>query len=119
MGVIWENSFGVFLLMVIALGGGAAWMSGRAVAITWRPTWQIVVYMLLLTFAVRFLCYGLFDETLLSLHYYLVDLVILLVIAGFGYRVTRVRQMVTQYGWLYERAGPLSWKERQEAAETN
>ena len=31
-----EDSFGVFLLVTILLGGGAAWLSGRAIAQTWR-----------------------------------------------------------------------------------
>ncbi len=112
MGLLWENSFGVFLLLTVFLGGGAGWLSGRAIALTWRPVWQIVIYMVLLSGAVRFLAYGLFDETLVSLHYYVVTLIILLVISGLGYRVTRVGQMVTQYRWLYERAGPFAWRER-------
>lgn len=112
MGLLWENSFGVFLLLTVFLGGGAGWLSGRAIALTWRPVWQILVYMVLLSGAVRFLAYGLFDETLVSLHYYVVTLVILLAISGLGYRVTRVGQMVTQYRWLYERAGPFAWRER-------
>ena len=40
-----ENSFGVFLMVTVVLGGGAAWLAGRAVAIAWtlrtcssRPT---------------------------------------------------------------------------------
>jgi hypothetical protein len=118
MGVLWENSFGVFLFMTIFLGGGAAWLSGRAIALTWRPVWQVVVYMFLVAAAVRFLYYGLFEGSLLSLHYYVVNLVILLIIAGLGFRITRVRQMVSQYPWLYERAGPFGWKKRAGAPET-
>jgi len=33
-------------------------------------------------------------------------------IAAFAYRLTRVRQMVQQYPWLYERKGLLGWEER-------
>jgi Domain of unknown function (DUF6867) len=112
MNILWENSFGVFLLLVLILGGGAAWLSGRAIALTWRPRWQIVFYTILLTAAVRFLDYGLFEGPFLSLHYYVVDFVILLAINALGYRVTRVNQMVTQYRWLYERNGPFAWKSR-------
>jgi hypothetical protein len=32
-----------------------------------------------------------------------------------GYRHTRTTQMTTQYRWLYERAGPLSWRARPES----
>lgn len=118
MSVLWENAIGVFLLMTIFLGGGAAWLSGRAIAITWRPVWQVGAYMVLLAAVVRFLNYGLFEGTLLSLHYYVVDLVILLIIGGLGFRITRVGQMVTQYPWLYERSGPFAWKRRDGAPET-
>jgi len=118
MGVLWENSFGVFLLMTVFLGGAAAWLSGRAIAITWRPVWQVVGYMVLLAGVVRFLNYGLFEGTLLSLHYYLVELVILLAIGGPGFRITRVGQMVSQYPWLYERNGPFAWRKRPGSPET-
>ena len=43
-----EGSIGVFLLVTIVLGGGGAALAGRAIALTWRPWWQIVAYMLLL-----------------------------------------------------------------------
>jgi len=112
MGILWENSFGVFLLLTIFLGGGAAWLSGRAIAMTWRPVWQVVLYMVLLAAVVRFFSYALFEGTLLTLQYYVVDLAFLLVFAGLGYRVTRAGQMTTQYSWLYERAGPLSWRKK-------
>jgi len=68
-----EGSFGVFILVTVILGGGAAWLAGRAVAATWRPWWQVVAYALILGLAVRFIHFSLFNGTLLSLHYYLVD----------------------------------------------
>ena len=68
-----EDSLGVFLLVTVAMGGGAAWLAGRAIAATWRPWWQVALYMLILGAAVRFIHFALFDGTLLSLHYYLVD----------------------------------------------
>jgi hypothetical protein len=107
-----EGSFGVFLLITIALGGGAAYMSGRAIAGTWRPGWHVPLYMLILAFAVRFLHYALFGGTLLSAHYYAVDLIFCLLFGAFGFRITRAGQMSTQYGWLYRRTGPLKWAPR-------
>ena len=68
-----EHSLGVFLLVSVAMGGGAAWLAGRAIAATWRPWWHVVLYMLILSLAVRFIHFALFDSILLSLHYYLVD----------------------------------------------
>ena len=35
-----------------------------------------------------------------------------LAIAAFAYRLTRARQMVRQYPWLYRRKGLLGWEER-------
>ena len=67
-----EDSFGVFLLVTLVLGGGAATLAGRAIAATWRPWWQVVVYALILGGAVRFIHFALFDGTLLSAYYYAV-----------------------------------------------
>jgi hypothetical protein len=112
MGIIYEISLGVFLLVTVFLGGGAAYMAGRAVALTWGQLIHLVAYSLLLAAAARFIHYSLFGGTLLSLHYFAVDLAVLLILAGLGFRLTRAGQMAGQYTWLYERTGPLSWRER-------
>jgi len=117
MGILWEVSLGDFLLVTVFLGGGAAYLTGRAVAITWRPLFKLVVYILLLAAAVRFIHYALFGGTLLSLQYYLFDLAVLLCFAGLGFQVTRAGQMSGQYSWLYRRAAGLSWRNRADAAE--
>ena len=112
-GVIYEEqSFATFLLVTVFLGGGAAWLAGRALAMTWRPYLQLVAYLFVLALFVRFLHFALFEGTLLSLHYYLVDLVVLQIAGALGYRLKRVKQMVTQYRWMYERAGPFNWRAR-------
>ena len=107
-----ENSLAVFLLVSVVLGGGAAWLAGRAIAATWRPWWHIALYMLVLSLAVRFLHFALFDAKFLSLHYYLVDFAVCLGFGYFGFRLMRVSQMVTRYGWINERAGLLRWRRR-------
>ena len=107
-----EGSFGVFVLVTIVLGGGAAWLTGHAIAGTWRPAWQVGVYMLILGAVVRFLHFSLFEGTLLSLHYYLVDTVVCLLFGYAGFRAARVGQMVDQYQWLNERAGPMRWRRK-------
>lgn len=94
------DSAGPFLLVTVVLGGGAAWLSGRAVAQTWRPWWQAVLYMLMLGAAERFIHYALFDGTLLSLSAYGLDTAVAIGFAGAGYRITRARQMARQYGFL-------------------
>jgi hypothetical protein len=111
-----EDSLGVFLLVSVVLGGGAAWLAGRAIAATWRPWWHVAFYMLILTLAVRFLHFALFEATLLSAHYYLVDLAVCLAFGFLGFRTTRAAQMVTQYRWINVRAGVLSWCRREAKA---
>ncbi len=109
-GFIFERGIIDFGLITCFLGGGAAYLTGRAVAITWRPIIYLLLYLLLLNCAVRFIHYALFEGTLLSLHHFLVDAVVLLALGGLGYRITRARQMAGQYSWLYQRSGPLSWR---------
>ena len=108
-----EGSFGVFLLVTVILGGGAATLAGRAIALTWRPWWQIVAYMLILGAAVRFIHFALFDGTLISLHYYLVDTAICLVFGLVGFQAARAAQMVSQYRWLNARNGWLRWRRKE------
>ncbi len=107
-----DSSIGVFVLVTIILGGGAAWLAGRAVAATWRPWWQVVTYALILGLAVRFIHFSLFNGTLLSLHYYLVDTAFCMVFGTLGFRIARAGQMVAQYHWLNAPAGPLRWRRK-------
>ncbi len=115
MDIFWEGNFLVFLFVTGVLGGGAAWMSGRAVALTWKPFWHVFIYVTLLCAAVRFFHFSLFGGTLLSVHYYAADYLVLLVAASLGFRIMRTTQMVTQYRWLYRRTSPFSWTERPES----
>ncbi len=110
--LVTDSSPSVFIGLTVIIGGGAAWLAGRALALKWRPLWQLFVYMLLLAAAVRFLHYALFEEPLLSLKSYIADAAVLIAVALLGFRLTRVRQMTTQYYWLYERAGLFFWKAR-------
>ena len=107
-----DDSPHVFLLLTVSLGGGAAFLAGRGLARSWKPFWRIFFYMALLAAAVRFFHYALFDGKLLSLYYYLVAYAVLLVAASLGFRSMRATQMVSQYGWLYERTSPLTWRDR-------
>jgi hypothetical protein len=112
MGVIWEVSLSEFIFVTLVLGGAAAWMTGRAVAYQWHGLLRALAWMVFLSAAVRFIHYALFSGTLLSLHYYLVDLVILCAFAALGHRRTRTKQMTRQYGWINELSGPFSWCRR-------
>jgi hypothetical protein len=101
-----------FLVVTVLLGGGAAALAGRAIAATWRPWWDVVKYMLLLAIAVRFVQFAIYQGAFLSLPAYLVDAVVCLIAGLLSFRLKRVQQMVTSYGWLNERSGLLHWRGR-------
>jgi uncharacterized membrane protein len=112
-GILYEEpSIWLFLLVTVIMGGWAAWMTGRAMALTWQPYGVLAAYLLILAGAVRFIHFALFEGTLLSLHYYVVDAIVVLLIGSLGFRYIRTRQMTTQYRWLYERTGPFSWRSK-------
>jgi small-conductance mechanosensitive channel len=114
-GILYEQGLGHFLGVTWVLGGGAAWMTGRACAQTWRPFPNLVLYLLGLGIAVRFIHHALFLGTMFSLHYYIVDTIVLLILGTLSYNYTRTNQMVTQYYWLYEKASPLTWKPKNQS----
>jgi hypothetical protein len=103
---------GVFIGLTLVFGGGCAFMTGQAVASTWRPWWQCVAYALGLGAADRFLGFALFGGELLSLPGYLLDTTLLALIALAAWRTTLARRMCVQYPWLYERAGLFGWRQR-------
>jgi hypothetical protein len=105
-------SLPVFIGVTVVLFGGAALMTGQAIAGTWRPAWQVVAYGALLALADRFMIYALFGGELLSLVGYLVHAAVLIVIGLVSYRLMHVHKMVSQYPWLYEHAGVFGWREK-------
>src|ERR1044072_2144687 len=100
------NGLWIFLLLTVLAGGAAGRATGASIASTWRPPWQIFGAAFLLACAVRFLHYALFAEPLLSLQNFVVDYAVVLLFVALGCRRPRVRQMVEQYPWAYERRGP-------------
>ena len=109
-----ENIFQV-LFVTLVLGGSCAFLAGRAIAATWRSIWVAAAAMIPMGLAVRFVHFALFNETLLMPRTYAVETVVLMGIACLSFQRTRARQMVSQYYWLYEPSGPLSWRLRQDA----
>lgn len=107
-----DNGLWIFLLVTVLMGGAAARATGAAIAQTWRPPWQVLLASLALTLAVRFFHYALFAEPLLSLKNFIVDYLTVTAFCAWGFWMTRVRQMVEQYPWAYERAGYFSWRRR-------
>lgn len=106
LGTTWP----VFLGLTVGLMGGAAYLTGQAVAKGWRPLWQLFVYVLLLGLGDRFLTWGLFGGRGLSPTGFIIDTAALAAIALLAYRITRVRKMVRQYPWLYRRSGLFGYR---------
>ena len=100
---------GPFLGMTL-LFGLAALLTGRAMAETWRPPWQVVPAALALAAADRFLLFALFEARLRSLGGFAAASVLLLAAIAASYYGTRARKMVRQYPWLYEPNGPFGWR---------
>jgi hypothetical protein len=105
------ETIGHVILVTGILGGGAAWLSGRAIANAWHPQWQVAIAAALVGMAARFIHFALFEGTLLSLYSFCCDILFFLILGLLAWRATRAAQMVRQYPWLYARAGPLGWRE--------
>ncbi|MCP5369012.1 MAG: hypothetical protein H6907_17325 [Hyphomicrobiales bacterium] len=106
------TTLSVFIGVTVILAGFASYMTGQALANTWKPGWQVVVYGCLLGFADRFLTFALFGGELLSVSGYVIDTGVLLLIGLFSFRFNQVRKMTAQYPWMYERAGLFAWREK-------
>jgi hypothetical protein len=105
------ESITAVVLVTFILGGGAAWLSGRAIAGAWQPLRHVIVTALLFGAAARFIHFALFAGTLLSAASYGCDTLIFLLVGAIAWRATRAAQMLRQYPWLYVRNGPFGWRE--------
>jgi hypothetical protein len=112
MSGILGSTLGVFIGLTVMLFGFAAFLTGQAVADTWRPAWQAVVAALGLALTARFLTFALFGGALLSLGAFLIAWVYLAGVAAFAWRATLARKMVRQYPWLFVPHGILGWRQR-------
>lgn len=105
-----DSSVWIFVLVTLVMGGAAGFSTGKAIAQTWRPGWHLVASALALGVAVRFIHYALFDASLVTLQFYVID-TLLVLLAGFaGFRLTRVKQMSGRYRWLYEATSAFTWR---------
>jgi hypothetical protein len=112
MSLFIEQNALVFLFLTIILGCGAAFMAGRSLALGWKPLWMVFAYMVPFTLGMRFLNFALFEYNLTSLQYAITQGALFMAAAYLGYRLKRVSQMTTQYPWLYEKSGLLTWKSK-------
>lgn len=112
-GILYEQASVLpFLVLTVIMGGLAAWQMGRSIALTWRPLVIVPIYAFLLMLGVRFLQFAMFNGTLLSLHYAIVDFLVLLFAAVLGWRMQRADQMSTQYSFAFKKAGPAAWQRK-------
>jgi|SRR6266700_286364 hypothetical protein len=114
-GLFFEQDTGVryfIRLLVVLIGFWTAWRAGKAAADGWSDYSRVIVYTLLLALVMRFLHHALFDGPMLSAFYYVIDVVLLLIVATAGYRYRRTSQMVNNYYWLYDRTSAFSWKKK-------
>ena len=114
METVLDAPWPVFLGLTVGLFGLASFLTGQALASSWRPLWQVLPSALLLAAFDRFLVFALFDGDLLSPAAYVVHAILLACICGFAYRLTQVHKMVAQYPWLFERVGPFAWRPRRD-----
>jgi hypothetical protein len=105
-------SWPVFIGLTLIGFGWVGYMSATALARTWRPWWQVVVYGVFLGVANRLMEMMLFEGYLLSGLGYLVGTAYLIAIMLISYRIALSAMMISQYPWLYERTGLFSWRER-------
>lgn len=106
-----DTVFNVALFNLVVVGP-ASFAAGHAVAVAWRRWNRIIFYSALLSAGLRFLDYALAEGELWSAGGFVLGWTVQLAIAAFGFRLTRVRQMIRQYPWLYRRKGLLAWEER-------
>ena len=112
MHTILGTSLGVFIGLTVIIAGGAAIMTGRALADGWQPAWVVVAACFGLGIADRFLVYALFQGELLSLTGFVIHFLVLLALALLAWRITAVRKMVIQYPWRYERTSLFAYREK-------
>jgi hypothetical protein len=101
----------VFFGLTVILVGGAAWLTGRAIALGWRPVGQVLLACLGLAFAARFLTFALFGGPLFSVSGFLTAYFVLAAMGLVAYRVTLVARMVRQYPWRYRRVSLFAYRE--------
>lgn len=109
MTAIFSQSLPVFIVLTSAFGL-CAWLSGQAMANGWHSIWIALFYAGLIALAHRFLLFALRDASLLEPLGFLLSLIIFCAIAWFAYRKRRADRMVSQYPWLYQRAGLIGWR---------
>jgi hypothetical protein len=114
-GLFFETDTGVKIVIRVIgmlIGFWTAWRAGKSAAEGWKNEVNVVIYTLMLAVAIRFIHHALFDGPMLSLQYYVIDCIVLMVFSMAGFRFTRANQMANNYYWLYEKTSVFSWKKK-------
>lgn len=101
----------VFFGLTVVLVGGAAILTGRAVANSWKPAWQVVASCFGLALADRFLTYALFQGELLNFWGTLIHFLVLVAMGLVAWRMAKVAKLVGQYPWRYRQTSPFAYEE--------
>lgn len=102
----------VTLIVTVGLVGFGALSTGQALARNWKPLWQVWIYCVMLGAVDRFFIWGLFDGDATVVSGFVLDTAFLLIVGTLAWLATRAGRMVSQYPWIYERAGPLSYRRK-------
>jgi hypothetical protein len=102
----------VFIGLTVLLFGLTAFLTGQAVAEKWMSAWALVPAAFGLAIGARFLTFALFRGPLLHLPGFLAQFAYLLLVSLVAWRLTLAYKMVSQYPWLYERAGLFGWRQK-------
>src|SRR3546814_18385385 len=70
-----------------------------------------LAYSVLIAMADRFLLFALRDASLLDPVGFALALVMFSTITALAFRWNQMDKMISQYPWLYERAGPMRWRD--------
>ena len=106
---ILSKSVPVFIILSLVFGL-CSWLAGQAAARGWRSIKVALGYAVLIALADRFLLFALRDASLLDPMGFAIALAMFLTVAALAFRWNEVDMMVSQYPWLYERTGSLSWR---------
>ncbi len=106
------NSLAVFFGVTVMIEGGCRVAHGPSPWGAAGGRSGSFPYAFLLGLTDRFFIWGLFGGELLSLWGFVIDTCVILAIALAAFCITRVHRMVSQYPWLYERAGPFALRDR-------
>ena len=99
----------IFLGLTVVLVGGAAILTGRAVAGNWKPAWHVVLACFGLALGDRFLIFALFQGELVELWGILIHFLVLAAMGLIAWQTARVSKLVGQYPWRYRRTSPFGY----------